>query len=72
MIQFTKSPTGRYRLAYSEGDTVGLDSALEKELIENDFAVEINQETIESNAGGLQPDDSTASPRKARAKNRKQ
>ena len=41
MIEFIKSPVGQYRLAYAIGDTVSLAGELEKELIENGYAVEI-------------------------------
>lgn len=72
MIQFIKDPPGKFRSQFKVGGTARFDKARERILIQKGFAVEINQETIESNTWGLQPDDSTASPRKARTKNRKQ
>lgn len=72
MIQFIKDPPGKFRSQFKVGGTARFDKARERILIQKGFAVEINQETIESNAGGLQPDDSTVSKSKTRAKSRKQ
>lgn len=72
MIQFIKDPPGKFRSQFKVGGTARFDKARERILIQKGFAVEINQETIESNAGGLQPNDSKSKPGKAKSKNRKQ
>lgn len=71
MIQFVKSPVGSFYLGYAIGETASLTGGLEKELVEKGYAIEISEETNESNSGGLQPDDSNVKPGKAGAKNRK-
>ena len=58
MIQFVKSPVGQYYLAYAIGDTASFKGELEKELIEKGYAIEVPEETNQSNAGRLQPVDS--------------
>ncbi len=42
-IQFLKQPTGRFNLAYSEGEQAILSETLAKELIESGYAVEIEE-----------------------------
>ena len=44
-IQFIKSPTGQYNLAYSIGDVVDIKKELAEELIENKFAVKAGTRT---------------------------
>jgi hypothetical protein len=72
MIRFTKEPPGKFRRHYKDGETVQLGRITELLLIKEGRAVEIQQETIESIPGGLQPDNSDTKPRKAKSKNRKQ
>lgn len=40
-IQFIKQPTGRFNLAYSEGEQAEVSDTLASELIESGYAVEI-------------------------------
>lgn len=42
-VQFTKSPTGRFHLAYSEGEVAELNDALANELIESEYAVLVEE-----------------------------
>lgn len=57
MIEFTKSPTGPYLLAYSKGDRASFGADLENELIAKGYAVAIQEETNQSKSGRLQSDD---------------
>lgn len=43
-IQFTKSPTGKFNLAYFAGDVVEMPANQAEVLIEHDFAVEVTPE----------------------------
>ncbi len=72
MIRFVKDPPGKLRRHYKNGEAATLGPITESLLIKHGQAVEIHKETIESNAGGLQPDDSKPKPGKAKPKNRKQ
>ena len=40
-VLFTKSPTGKFNLAYSENEVGELESKLADELIESKYAVEV-------------------------------
>jgi len=40
-ILFTKSPTGRYGLAHSDGDKVALPAAQAKQIIEDGYALTV-------------------------------
>lgn len=72
MIRFVKEPPGKLRRHYKNGEAATLGPITESLLIKHGQAVEIHKETIESNAGGLQPDDSKPKQGKAKPKNRKQ
>ena len=41
-IKFTKSPTGRFNLAYFDGDVVDMPQAMAEILIEAEYAVEVH------------------------------
>lgn len=57
MIEFIKSPTGPFLLAYNKGETASFGGELEQELIAKGYAVAIQEETIQSKSGRLQSDD---------------
>lgn len=42
-IKFIKQPTGRFNLAYSEGEVAELNDALANELIESEYAVLVEE-----------------------------
>lgn len=51
MIEFIKSPTGPFLLAYNKGETASFGGELEQELIAKGYAVAIQEETIQSKSG---------------------
>lgn len=57
MIEFTKSPTGPFLLAYDKGERASFGADFEKELIDKGYAVAIQEETNQSKSGRLQSDD---------------
>lgn len=57
MIRFTKVPTGRFLLAYDLGETARLGNDLEDKLIQEGYAVAIQEETSQSKSWGLQSND---------------
>ena len=71
MIRFVKDPPGKFRSQFKVGGTASFDKARERILIQKGYAVETDKETIQSDTRGLQPDDSTTKPSKAKSKGRK-
>lgn len=73
MIRFVKDPPGKLRRHYKNGEAASLGPITESLLIKHGQAIsiEVHEKTIESNAGGLQPDDSKPKPGKVKPKNRK-
>lgn len=64
MIRFIKEPPGKFRSRYTVGGTARFDKGRERILISKGYAVEISEETNQSNARGLQPDDTVVSESK--------
>ncbi len=71
MIRFVKEPPGKLRRHYKNGEAASLGPITESLLIKHGQAVEIHKETIESNAGGLQSNDSKPKPGKVKSKDQK-
>lgn len=71
MIRFVKDPPGKLRRHYKNGEAASLGPITESLLIKHGQAVEIHEKTIESNAGGLQSNDSKSKQGKAKPKDRK-
>lgn len=42
-IKFTKNPTGKYKLAYSEGDEVNMPQAQAEVLVQEGYAIEVKE-----------------------------
>lgn len=56
MIRFTKSPTGKFSLAYSKGNAAILDVKLEEAVVKAEYAVKITEKDLnEHEAAELLP-----------------
>jgi hypothetical protein len=64
-VKFIKQPTGRFNLAYSEGEVAELNEALANELIEFGYAVLVEEE---KSIGKAVSKDFIETPEKKKAK----